>query len=587
MSVWSKVMLGLAGWLVAPDVLAVEVSGSVGGSHTRTDAWLDGEPAPGAYSWDWMANLDVFASPFRAGLLDLGARGSYQSNRGYFESDGSVVDTLGFDLRANLLADTILPMALSASRGWNDFAAGTELERTGTTRVDAYAGNVLLLTSKFPKLRASVTTVEQLNRDLLSAETSRRSTRFSAGLSQAFGQHTYEVGYDGALSGGTVAASNYGSHQVDVQLTSAPAPGLYVRLSDHYALRAPTVGDATNPRFDDNNLSAGLMWRLAERSVAHFDYAYHRSVTTAGGLADAHRETHAAAANVSLEALPELLLTGGLVGTYGSSALGSSAFGSSSGDELGVGTQSAQLRAGWRRAFGGFGLQLSAGGSAGLLESSDADVTGTFGVGGSGGVDLRGRVAASLFYSASYAQNGIGAVGAAVDHLATASLDAPVTERMAARARVSYQETRREDPSVGTSRNRGLNGTLGLYVGWLTVSATLGLSDGLSKLLGAPTGVTLPERFNTVTRHASVEVSQTLLGGELVLTELARTLKTELPSSPAPDTSEDALGFRADFRLGLFMLSLDERFSIGRLGDAERSSNLVMARLTRSFGASL
>ena len=68
----------------------------------------------------------------------------------------------------------------------------------------------------------------------------------------------------------------------------------------------------------------------------------------------------------------------------------------------------------------------------------------------------------------------------------------------------------------------------------------------------------------------------------MVLSLLLRTLSTEAPERPI--RHEQGESFSAGYTLGATTFSLEQRFSTGGSGGVWQTGNLVMIRISRSFG---
>jgi hypothetical protein len=62
---------------------------------------------------------------------------------------------------------------------------------------------------------------------------------------------------------------------------------------------------------------------------------------------------------------------------------------------------------------------------------------------------------------------------------------------------------------------------------------------------------------------------------------------TQATSPGRPRQWEQSFALQLQYTLGLFTLSLDERYSLGGIAGFEQRGNLLFFRITRSFGATL
>ena len=109
------------------------------------------------------------------------------------------------------------------------------------------------------------------------------------------------------------------------------------------------------------------------------------------------------------------------------------------------------------------------------------------------------------------------------------------------------------------------------------------MAGSLASPTGAPAPLAAPSSYNTRSRYATLQLSQILLRGKLTFNQLFRVLSMELPEQPSQ--YEEAAIFTIRYAIGAMNLTLDDRLSRGGTTGPSQTSNLIMLRLSRNFGA--
>jgi len=560
----------------SPALADYSLTGSLATGGSRTDAW--GGPLHQDFSdWNWEVDAALAGTPFRPGLLQFLAGARYRSLDSYYPEGTSRSGDLGFHLQLSAFGDSPLPVSLSAARETRDFLTDSSTRQTGSTLAQSYAGTAVLGVQGYPSLRVAAFRTDLENHSLGGDLVTSSSTALSVGVAHSAPGQTYSASYDSSWNSGTYAETNYRSHYVNLAATASVSGDLQFRVSERYYLRLPTVDAALNPRFDDNALTAGFQWRPGSATSANLDYSYRRALVETTGAAQMDQLTQGVQQATQQRLGEDWTGIGSAGVTYTRERLGGASI-SGTGEEVGGALE-------WRHGFGSaFNLNIAGGGSIGATEPSTGGTLASYGGHGSAGVSLRGQsLQGDADYSATYQKNAGGLPGWSLLQTVSATLAAALGDAVL-HGNARFAGGRREDPLLGSYLSRTMSATLGATYRRYDLQLSAGISDGLSEALANPIsdGLFLPVGYNTHTRFATVTLSARA-SNELVVTALARALSSSAPGRE--DSWEYGAAGVASYSLGAFTVSLEDRYSLGGSGAFSQRGNLVLARISRSFGA--
>lgn len=553
-----------------------QLNGSVDSGYYRSETTSAGQTtrAPG---WDFGAQLALNFAPIRPELLQAMASATYRLLEAGASENSSRTQQVGYN--ATLTALQGLPLSLSgfASRSQSDFSTTAAAQQTGRSLATGVGGALSFHRERLPTVGVSVARNDFENTGLGGQQTTGSTTTLSASAAHQLENHGYAATYDTSWNSGTFADTNYRTHRFALSANSHLGEALDLRLNQQYFLRAPTQLAATSPRFDDNVFGADTTWRPSSTLVGSASYAYHHLVADFRGLGD-NREstTHAVRAATDWLTTPEIALTGSVGAGTSEDRLGDVSA-RSSGESVGAGIR-------WTRTTRLGTFMANGSGSAGLSQASGSD-QGAYGAGaGAGWNGTLGSWSSSLAASSSYDSNLLGQMGWAVRTQVTASADTRTIGGLAFRSQLQLSDTRQYNPLLGDSSSQGLQALLILGYRVHSLSLTTGLTNAAAQGLSGPTGSQIVStQLNTTSRYATLTATTVLLRG-LTLTGLARYLDVTAPARP--DTWESAFDLRLTWRVGLFDLSAEDRYTLGAQGGPRIATNLVIFRIARSFGAS-
>jgi hypothetical protein len=570
-------VVGLILTLTSPS-RAVEINGSLGGGYGRTDAW-----SPATHSdlneFDWEASLAASGSFFRPGMLQWLIGGEYRGARTLYFKSTSALDGLAYHGQLSLLTSTVVPVTFKLGRSWTQFS-DNEKAGFGSTLVTTEGGTAALRFAQLPTLRFGVTRTDVENHSFGAGLSKSDTTALDVSASQSLANFQYQLAYDTSWNGGTYDETNYHSHAIDAEASSALNDQVRFHFFDRYYLRDPTRDAATNPRYDDNALGTGVQWRPSSRTTVSFEYGFRHVQVEVAGTPNSEQLEHSLSNSTYRRLTPELSLLGNAAVAYSLERVGPRS--------LGTVTESAGAGLTWKREIWKWlSLDLSVGGTAGAAERSAQPAAFLWGATWNGGTTARWTSArAGLYYSGSY-QSSASAGGEAIDQRLVAQGEG-IAGRAYLNGQVNLNQTQREDPLLGLFRSRAATASFGATVTRFSSKLSAGLAEGLSDPLRSPdihSGLLLPASFNTKTRFANLTISTGADKGRLQITGVARTMALETPGRPLQ--YEHGLGLTATYTIGAFQISLEDQFSVGGAGPVWERGNRVMLRVVRNLGFNL
>lgn len=549
---------------------------AVTGGVTLIDDWSPAGHSSNP-SFDAEADLTFSAAPFRPGLLVLGGLGRFRTRRSIYEQGSTATNQWGFRLNLSGLAETPFPVQFYATRDWGDFISNLSSLQTGATTTTSFGGSIQLRARRYPTVRLSINRIIAENTSFAASQTTSASTTLSTGLAYSQGTQTYEATYDTGWFNGTFEQNNYQSHAVAVAVSARPSEQLTLRLSDRYFLRVPLVDSPTNPRYDDNAFNVGVQ-RPDKVLQLGADYSYRRLAVSAAATPEMEQSTHGIGVQASYRHSPNLNFNGNTRAVFNQQRLGDSV---ATGANQGLG-----LGAGWRGKYADIWLfTVGSGASIGVSEPVGSPMLLSWGANLTLGASAQlSWLQANLDYSVDFQQNALGLYGSTFAQRVNLT-GTTVLKGVLIRLLFIASAARRDDALFGAFFNRSV--TVNLSAAWKRWEASLGggTGEGLSPALQNPgfmDGLFLPAPYNSLVRHANLTISTRFFSDKLTLAIMARTLGTQYPGRL--DQWEHGVSLTAGYTLGAFIFSLEDRFATGGIGTESRASNLVMLRVSRSFG---
>jgi hypothetical protein len=307
-------------------------------------------------------------------------------------------------------------------------------------------------------------------------------------------------------------------------------------------------------------------------------------MTSTPGTPATEQISHGLTETVNFRYRPELqlFLSGGAGYTY-EEARNSSMRGGS--QNLGGGAT-------WQYKRGRTTAMTSGTGQLAALETIGQPLTLGYMAGGSQSLThARERGAVALTYTISYASNATGVGGSTLTQSGFGSADAAVGRSLQLRSTINYSQTRHTDPLLGEYQNHTLTflarAALRRSRDFYSLDATLGESDGLSESVApiggaAPTPI-LSSAYNTRSKFATFQATQTVWRGKIAVIEMYRLMSVEMPLQPSQREESAMLSLR--WALGQVFLSVEDRLSRGGTNGSTLAVNYFMLRLSRGFGA--
>jgi hypothetical protein len=434
---------------------------------------------------------------------------------------------------------------------------------------------------EYPRIHAIVTRNDAVNDNFGSLRTTAGSTLVAAGISQGFAAFDYSVALDSALSHGTFADGNFRSNRLDVQANARPTSAIDLRVADGWIQRLPTLDDVSNPRYDGNVFNGGATWRPSTRLSLITSYADGRFAITRPTLPRTERHTQTATESLQYDLDEEWTALQAVAVSRNDDQVDTTLV-RALGQSLSSGVR-------WVGQRGEQRYQAEAQGSVGMLEP---DAGGTF-LGEGGWLDFQFTQAGierkwTGGYRISYGRNLEGREGWELQQDARGTLEAFAALGVKAELRLDASHAISRAVLFGGHETRSIRFQASATYRRTVLRALLGLSQGLIDTLpgGASPVPGIPSvpdvlKSSSVFAQASAE---TVLGRSgLGLRGTFNWLSTSSPGRPSLD--ELAFTAAAYYGLGLFTLSLEDRYAIGAVDLSSTRVNYFFARVTRAFGS--
>jgi len=566
--------LGLAA--VACPAAAFDVSGTIGAGTSRSDTWDSAAARGGAGSLDWNANVGFANLPVNPLILVLVGGVGYGAHRTMYEPNPSRSGTLSY--QANALIGTAwgLPAAVGASHTTSDFTTSN----TGGTGTTVTQSESLILTrqdTKAPTLQGLINRTDSTNRSFLAPEVRSGSTNAMVMVAQSLDVLQYGGSYSTTWSDGAFAETNYRLHDLSFGASAAPAKGITVNLSDHYALRVPTVDAPFNPRYDQQAFSTGVTWSGTERVNVSSGYTYAHSVVTAPGAPSQETLAQGVSAGSTYRYTRDLSFNASAAGTFG--------FARSATEEQRISGQNVGLGVSWSHDGPVHSVQLGGGGNVGAVEPTATDVQLAYGFNGLAAYKRPlGRWTGSVGYNVSYGSGLGGLTGSSFGQ----GLSATTTGRLGGvgtSASVSASSSRSDNGVLGTTFSRSLSASASASRGSLSSNLNAGISQGLSDALRSSAtadGLFLSPAYNTNSRFVTLQLTHRTVFN-LSLSALGRYSESTSPGRLRQWERGGSLQLMYPF--GQLQFQVSDSISQGGIGGSWTTGNTVFVTVSRGFGA--
>ena len=583
-----------AATFVAPGrASAVDVAANAGFGLGRWDYWSTDAHTVNTIP-DWQLSAALSGQPFRPGLLEWQAGASYMGLHDYAPNQSTSRGAWGYRLSSSMLSNSNTPATFAASRTTTSFASdttagqpGSTITQSGTTETNLLSSSLVLRGISYPTVRLQGTWVDSTNTPIGGINTSLDTKIVNVGVGQSLGNHIYSVDYSSTWNNGNYTLNNYRSDYLNAQFITTPRPDIMLRFREYYILRTPTNNAPLNPRYDDNLVSAGVIYRPGQRWSSSLDYGYQHALMTAmtaTGPSNSEQTAHQLSETTNFRYRPNLYFF----------ATGTAATTLEQQQDNGVRGGNQNLGAGgnWLYTRGATTLLTSGNSQIAALETGGQPTTLGYGVGGGEGVGhRRGRLSMNLSYNISYASNTSGVGGSSLSQIVYGNADALVGRSMKWSSTLSYSQTRRDDPVLGTFQNHTLTFIARTAWQWrrnsfsfdLTLGETDGLSGAVALPVAAPSPTIVSSSYNTQSRFASLQATQSMLRGKLVLVEVGRLMELQMPQQQGQHEESAWVSLR--YTMGLMYITAENRLSRGGTNGPSQTSNLFMLRLSRNFGA--
>lgn len=557
----------------APPAAAWTVNGAADVGFQRADTF-DPVASSVAGAWDWGVGLGIGDLPVSPGLLQLSLNGAWRQSRSLFQDLSSRFTNLSYGANATLLGASPAPLTLSALRNRLDYAVN-ETSQQGLTETTSFTGAWALNVPRYPSLSAVAGRTDSTNKSFGNPETTSGATTLQLGTAYTLASQSLSATYNTSWNDGTYAETNYRSHQLTLTGAGDVTRDIRYWISDSYFLRDPLVESVFNPRYDSNSFSTGLGWK-AGGTTNTTTYGYNHGLVAPPGGQVREVAANSLSQSTAFGIGPDVQMAASLSLNQAVERLDltqARAFGEALG-----------LNVNWRHAYPSYTLTLGSGGSLGAYQGGGSSLLSYVASLYAGAETTVGRTGLSASYSLSYSGNSQALAGSGYSQnllLRAVSRAGPVSLL----GDLTAAASRSDSPLLGTSFARSITGSL--TTGWRRYSAqlTLGWNSGLAEALQRPgfaDGLFIPAPYNTESAFAMLTAGATF--GRLGVFAMGRTAWSTYLERPSGN--QQAVSVTASYRIGLWSLRVDDRYSVGGVTGFRAGGNLFFVHLTRSFEAS-
>lgn len=386
----------------------------------------------------------------------------------------------------------------------------------------------------------------------------------------------YRARYEFNEQGGTNPVANFRTQRADLISNVTFSPSSQGQLSVQTFLRTPGNGSPLNLSLEDTQVQAFATAGKPELNL-RAQYGYGHSVTSGASLGDQESISHGLSAVGGLILSPAWALRADLGLSATQDRLGAT--------ETSAAGQSAGVLASWSRNTEANQLGFGLGGRVALLEP----VRGASQVGwGASGSGRYSAGAGDLRYSGAYNIDYNSSVNAiqGTDLRQQATVEASTTwlGRVFTRGSLLYSASRRHRELLGDSADRVLSLRATTLYRLYTFDVELGATDGVTGALGSPIradGFFLPADYQTHSRFALASVTAPLTAR---LSTFASVRYASLSAPEFATQAELTLNASVSYRIGQFVLSLEDQLVSGGSTRFDFRVNTLFVRAVRQFG---
>ncbi len=567
----------LAAALSPAGAAAVDVTGRIGLLYERTESWM-------ADQYTLLPRLRFDGSLAASGAVIEPRYGTWRGDvryehldQTYSQSDEDS-DIVGYSALVSLFErpGTVLGLTAGAFRGVADSASSTGGARlTGRTLDEAYQARIRVGRAA-PVLTVGGSLRDSRNEGFARPDTTETTRMLDVGTQHGPGPYDLKLDYQGRWNEGSFEILNYASHGVNLHASSRVSSTADAYVTGRYFLRVPTALTSSNPRFEENAVTAGVRSTAGRaRSTAQYSYGHLFFSAPGGEERERIRQTASAWSEIALtpawaiSPTADVTLTQDRIGVAEDSAWGASA--------------GALVR--WRRNDGRRDLWIEGGPRVGVVAPVDEDAE----LGGGGRLRTRaswivGRGQLGADYSVDYERNLQATRGWGLRQVAQADASAFLAAGLRGRLGVSVSATRRHEDFLGDRASRDLLVAGSLDWRRLHLQLDAGLRDDVSPAIGTSLsgdGLLIPAEFDTHSRHAALSASTVVLR---TVSLLVRGRFGQVSGPELPSEEEASLEGIVGYAVGQFQLSLEDRYTMAGRAGLDRRVNQFMVRLSRTFG---
>jgi hypothetical protein len=562
--------------LVPGGALAVDVTGRVGLGYSRTDTWTGdyklSEPHLGVD-----AGLGAVGYVVSPGIVDWSLDGGYTNTQDMYTGTTSRADGLTYGANLGLLEarGTKLSLGGYANRTRQEFSSESSgITTTGSSISDVYGVRFHAGAPGLPNLYSSFSYADTTNHGFDRADTRQTWHTFDVGGS--LGPFGLQVDYGLRWNDGDLIPVNYVSQLLRVSSHNRPTDRVGVSFDANWFDRTPSTFAPGNPRYQDTLVLGGADWTLNSTDAVRAQYRYSHNLVVDPALATREQLGNGLSLSYRQRLSPEW------TGTWGASA---------SMDQFRLGTsetmntgQSLDAAGIWQRSTGARTYGADVGARLALLEPETGGAQGGYGVSAGANTGWRGPFHEyALSYMFGYDSNVDASQGWTTHQSAAASASGLFATQMSLTGRLEASAARGGGGPFGDNATRSVTARGAMGYRRLSLSLDAAISDAVTGALSNPVsdGLFLPPGYNTHQRSLGLSGTVRLAPQ---LTARARTRYAVATGPTTPEQREAYVEGGLLFVAGAWVISFDDRYTMGGAALFDQRVNQLMFHINRVFG---
>ncbi len=557
---------------------ATEVQGWIGGDAMRTDYLSD----PATHADQLRLAGDVNANGYIGSREDfdwranVGLSGNRETLPGGTDQSQQI---LSYGVHGGLFdtRKSSFKLRLDAARTQSNFSDTPpgQSSQPGSSLSNSFGAGVISGGGALPVLSVHAGVDDMTYKSFAQPDIHRKLMDLTASATHGTDDYNWSLGYTGRLETGTLSQDEYVSHYLTANGSSRLADRTNLTIGGQYFTRTPRTNAPFAPKYDDTNLSATLLTPLGAMDGSA-TYGFSHLVFQAPGVPSSEQTSHNLNAFGAWVLSPEWTLRPTVAGGYSSVRSG--------GTELTAASETVGGNLQWARAAAGTSYSVTTTATVGASEASNSPTT------GAGSLGLAGNLARPLSsggwgagYSVDYASNLGGVRGWTVGQSVVGNFSQSLGPQTPLGASLTLTTTRNHSDLLGDGATRTGILNVSLNHARQTYGLSAYLNQGVAPSLGSPVrgdGLVVPFGYDVSSFGGGIFAGSPIGFRWDVFGQVRYGV---LSAPQVQDEREFSVQGRVGYRIGQFVLSLDDTYRVYGTTSAQARYNTVMVMFARSF----